>query len=557
MHPVVRRINSTSVYLGWRFVPEKNDESLFGKKTKIGFNVHRTDGEKTVQVNDTPITTSTNFIDNSAPETGPFSYFVSQVENGQVTRRSETVRLPHGPDASKPYLSFDLKGNGSVKRAGFADLNGDGQHEFVLKRPGSSIDPAPHLWKPSEGTYRLEAYRLNGQRLWQYDLGWAIERGTWYAPYVVYDFDGDGRGEVVTKTGEGDPRGPDGRVESGPEYLSVIDGRTGKEVARTDWIPREPFYRRHNDRRAYNYASRNQIGVAYLDGKHPFIIMMRGTYDAIFIEAYYFDGSTLNPVWKWDNVNAQGKYRGGSHWIQSGDVDQDEREEIVIGSMVVDHNGEALWEARLGGPDHQFLGEILPLNEGLEIYFGIEDRTGENGMCLVDANTGKVLWGSDERTGHVHGQGMCSDISSRHPGRECYSRDIGRDDSKKKSRLWNAAGKVLSSENKWGTGTWTVWWEADAQREIIGEKIHEFQGSTYDVRPEGDLLGVADIFGDWREEIITDPGGEIRIYTTTIPSRNRLMSPMVDSLYRTDVAHQTMGYHQPPMTSRLLKDFTK
>ncbi len=97
-------------------------------------------------------------------------------------------------------------GDHTFQKAGIADMDGDGKLDFVLKQPHANVDPHEKYWKPSPGSYKLEAYRHDGKFLWRYDLGWAIEQGIWYSPSVVYDLDGDGRAEVAVKTGAGDKK---------------------------------------------------------------------------------------------------------------------------------------------------------------------------------------------------------------------------------------------------------------------------------------------------------------------------------------------------------------
>jgi len=180
----------------------------------------------------------------------------------------------------KPYITIPLKGNYDFQKVGIGDLDGDGKYEFIIKQPNFNTDPyqKPGYWKRSPTTYKLEAYRLDGTMMWRYDMGWAIEAGIWYSPWIVYDIDGDGKAEVYCKAGEGDPREEAGHVESGPEYLVKIDGETGKIVAKTDWLSREGFS-------SYNYYCRNFLTVAYLDGKKPSMVMQRGTYNLIKISA--------------------------------------------------------------------------------------------------------------------------------------------------------------------------------------------------------------------------------------------------------------------------------
>ena len=117
-----------------------------------------------------------------------------------------------------------------------------------------------------------------------------------------------GEAEVAAKTGEGDPRGSDGRVETGPEYVSILDGMTGRQRARDDWpsrqIPGEPY--------RYNYSSRNQICVAYLDGKTPCLVVGRGTYTTIRLVAYQFHDDKLHRLWSWDSREETGRGRYNS-----------------------------------------------------------------------------------------------------------------------------------------------------------------------------------------------------------------------------------------------------
>ena len=267
----------------------------------------------------------------------------------------------------------------------------------------------------------------------------------------------------AVKTGEGDPRDQDGRVQTGSEWLTLLDGMTGKPITKLAWPERELFA---DSSRPYNYASRNQLCVAYLDGKTPSLIVVRGTYNVIIAVAYRLNNGSLEETWRWDNHKEPRSYWGqGAHWTQAADVDGDGRQEIILGSAVIDDNGKSLWTTGLGHPDHCYVGDIDPHAPGLEIYYGMETRQKEqNGMCLVDAATGEILWGHKGPTRHVHSYGMCSDIDARFEGAECYSADT---DSEKKfawGRLRNAQGKVISQEELYGFGPRCVYWDADPQR---------------------------------------------------------------------------------------------
>ena len=539
---VARPVDGGNVYVGWRMLNTDGDGA------DVAFNVYRRTGDgEPVRLNKEPIVGTTDFVDAAATAARQHAWFVRPVVAGKEGPSSREARATPGGKVL-PYVAIKLRGDYTFQKAGIADLDGDGQLDFVLKQPGGNIDPWHKFWKPSPDTYKLEAYRGDGRFLWRHDLGWSIERGIWYSPYVVYDLDGDGKAEVAAKTGEGDPREPDGHVRSGPEHLAIIDGLTGKVVTQVAWPSRDGF----DGERGYNYASRNQLGVAYLDGRRPFLIVERGTYNLIKVVAYRLENGRLYEHWRWDNTDEPKTYWGqGAHWMHAADVDGDGRDEVVLGSAVLDDDGTALWTTGLGHPDHCYVGDIDPARPGLEMYYGMETRQKDrNGMCLVDAATGKILWGHEGATRHVHSSGMCSDIDARYPGAECYSADT---DSQKKyawSRLRTARGEVISEENLDGFGPRCVYWDADPQRELLRRgRISDYGGHEMPPRVEGSLIAVADILGDWREEIITCVKGELRIYTTTIPAADRRTCLIEDRLYRMDVVAAAMGYFQVPMTS--------
>jgi hypothetical protein len=216
-------------------------------------------------------------------------------------------------------------------------------------------------------------------------------------------------------------------------------------VTRVDWPSREIFGRTSSP---YNYACRNQLGVAYLDGRSPSLIVERGTYNVIQVAAYQLRGGRLAEQWGWDNSGAPKTYSGqGAHWLHAADVDDDRREEVVLGSAVLDDDGRPLWSTGLGHPDHCYVGKIDPDRLGLQIYYGIETRQQANGMCLVEAATGALLWGLDRPTRHVHGYGLCSDIDPSDPGSECYSADTDPRKDFAFAVMHNSRGPIISQES--------------------------------------------------------------------------------------------------------------
>jgi rhamnogalacturonan endolyase len=291
----------------------------------------------------------------------------------------------------------------------------------------------------------------------------------------------------------------------------------------------------------YNYYCRNLLGIAYLDGGHPHLIVERGTYKIIKLQAY---DPSLALKWSWEASGEYAKHRGqGMHGMHAADVDEDGRDEVIIGSSVIDDDGKPLWTTGKGHPDVCYVADIDPSRPGLEIFYGLETRQRSNAVCLVEGKTGKVIWGNPEPTIHVHSQGMLADIISEHPGMECYAGE-----AKGGSNYWlyTASGKLLNHENLGSLSPHAAFWTAEPTKVFeIGGKLFKYPREEV-ARIEGRVVAIADCLGDWREEIITALEGEIRIYTTTIPAKTRRICLMQDRLYRTDVAMQTMGYFFPP-----------
>lgn len=522
-------ISENEIYVGWRF--------LLTDSSDAAFNIYRSDVGFTgfEKINDAPVTKTTDFQDKTVKPGRGYRYRIKKIVNGKEENCPGEAYV-FTLTGNIPYLSVKLNDNIKAKRIGIGDLDGDGACDFVIQHPDFNVDPyhQPGYWRRSPETYKLDAYSSTGKFLWRYDMGWSIETGTWYSPYMIYDIDRDGKAEIYAKGGEGDPREMDGHVLDGKEYLLKINGQTGKILTKTSWLSKDGFD-------SYNYWSRNFLSVAYLDGKNPSLIQQRGTYTIIKTMAL---DKNLQKIWYWESTGKYSNFKGqGQHGIMSADVDGDGRDELIIGTAALDENGIPLWRTGLGHNDAGYIADIDPSRPGLEIFYGIESRSAKNGVCLVDARTGEIIWGFNGKTTHVHSQGMIGDIDPDHPGMESYAGEAKGGDQ---YFLYSAKGERLSDKDMGSLTPRPVWWDADELKEVnIDDKLFKYKGDTL-LKIEGKVMMVADILGDWREEIVTSLPGELRIYSTNIPAKDRKLCLMQNRQYRLGVAGSTMGYFYPP-----------
>ena len=503
-------MDGKGIYLSWRLL-EQDDAD-------VSFHLYRTVNGKTERLTKSPVKSTCDFIDQS-PANGKASYWICALDKKKKVIDTSTkieVELP----SLKNYQSIKLNRNIKAGKIAVADLNGDGIYDYIIRTPDKNVDPGMPGTLGGE-TYQIEAYLNDGTFLWSKDLGQGIEPGVWYSPFIAYDFNGDGKAEIALKTApENSTRNEKGRVDSGEEYLSVLNGMTGEEIARVDWPER-------NDRYGNLVRqNRNQIGMAYLDGKTPYILACRGTYKLMVVDAWQLNSNKLERAWRWDSDEENPVVRSmGSHNMICGDVDQDGKDEILLGSCMLDNNGTLLWSTGLG-----------------------------------------PVWNIGHKTFHV-GDGMVADFDPTHKGLECFASEDRKGGSTDKYLL-SADGQYLGkNEDVPSCRNW-AWWDGDLLRETFkGDdnrwgansssngkslSIIKWKGESLTEGIGGDILMIADLYGDWREEIITALPGEIRIYTTNIPAKDRRVTLMQDAIYRNYVAHRSMGYPQAPVPSYYL-----
>lgn len=566
---VAVRVNTSSVFISWRLFGTENNATAF--------NIYRDD----VKLNATPITGATNYTDNT---TANGIYRVKAVVNGVEESNTVTATVwakqfiqiplqqPAGgttPDAvAYTYTAND---------ASVGDVDGDGEYEIILKwDPTNSKDNSQSGYT---GNVYLDAYKLNGTRLWRIDLGINIRAGAHYTQFLVYDFDSDGKAEVACKTADGtkdgvgniigsstaDYRNSSGYVLSGPEYLTVFNGLTGAAMDTKAYTPARGTVSSWGDSYG-NRVDRFIATVAYLDGINPSMVFGRGYYTRLVRSAWDFKNGQLTQRWIFDsNTSGNGSYAGmGNHQLMTADANGDGKDEVYNGSSAINFDGTGFFTNGLGHGDALHITDLDPDRQGMEIWQCYEEpsKYAGKGLRLFDAATGVPIWGVNA-TGDI-GRALAADIDPRYKGYECWGST---------GYLYNVKGDSIGPSRP--SINHAVWWDGDLLREILdGDVLDKW---NYNTNSSNRLLTLyqagmgyggsnnstkknpcltADILGDWREEIILRSTDQqfLNIYTTVNETTHRIYTLMHDPQYRTAIAWQNGAYNQPPHPGFYLGD---
>ena len=409
------------------------------------------------------------------------------------------------------------------------DVDGDGEYELIVKwDPSNSHDNSHDGYT---GDVILDCYKFDGTQLWRINLGKNIRAGAHYTQFLVFDFDGDGKSEMICKTSAGsidgqgrfvsesatdteirsldnaaDYRNRRGRIKNGPELLTVFNGETGKAMHTIWYSPNRAFgvgrqvaegERLEADGfPAYssvwgdkdNYGNRGErylAGVAYLDGAahRPSAVMCRGYYTRSYLWAVDFDGKQLTTKWlhasltphDWVVMDGEGKVIKEAHGLSATAFAQGAHS-LAVGDVDGDGCDEITYGSAAINHDGNLLYSTgLGHGDALHLSDLDPDRPGLEVFMVHEERP----YGSDyrdARTGEIlyrtldrddTGRGVAADIDGRHRGFEMWSLDS--------KEVRDCHGKVIADDpSQMPAMNFRIYWDGDLQDELLanGRRPH-------------------------------------------------------------------------------------
>ena len=561
------RVNRGMVALSWRYLSSDSIDTKF----------HIYQGEKMVAAT---YKTSVRLTDYYYSKESTYR-LVPVVGGVEQTDKAQEYTIPANSPSGYIEIPLTEVADTTIKSstvtysptdASVGDVDGDGQFEIIFKwDPSNSKDNSQD---GHTGDVLLDCYKLDGTHMWRINLGRNIRAGAHYTQFMVYDLDVDGKAEVVCKTADGtvdgignvigdatkDYRNSSGYILSGPEYLTVFSGETGAALQTIDYNPQRGNLNDWGDTYG-NRVDRFLACTAYLDGKRPSVVMCRGYYSGkssggrTVIDAYDWDGKELTSKWVFDTKAMKlGAYVGqGNHNLRVGDIDGDGCDEIVYGSMTVDHDGKAKYNTRLGHGDAIHMTVFNPASGAMAVWACHEDKV--NGSTFRDAATGKII--KQVKSSDDVGRCMAADIDPNYPGVEMWSGRSGG--------ILATDGRIASTSTSGVSMNMACWWDGTLLRNLQdGITITRYDysaknrattlltasGCASNNGTKSNPCLVADMFGDWREELLvrTSDNKQLRLYISTDSTVYRFHSFLEDPVYRSSVAYQNVAYNQPTHT---------
>ncbi|MFV0364997.1 MAG: leucine-rich repeat protein [Mangrovibacterium sp.] len=587
--------SASGIFLSWRI--------LGTDPNNIAFNIYK-NGEL---LNAEPHDGNSNFIDPSGTVddvykvealSGDDKGFSKEIKPWKYTDQKDSesrpdisvlrIKMPEAPvdplGGTRSYTPGDMS---------VGDLDGDGEYELVFIWEAAEAIEVSGV-KNDRRCPVVDAVKLDGTHMWRINGG--INTDANGLALMVYDLDGDGKAEVALKTGPGTMdgtgehlskgpaatdnndvvlnRGGRGHLIKDPSYVTVFEGATGKEKATVNYWPSigptEDINATWGDDDGYRAAS-IKSAVLVDQERGPQLVFSRGIYTRIAMQALTFDGDTLVQAWTFDQLDhadekpdtgeGQAYFGEGNHSLSIGDVDFDGSDELMYGACAFDNDGKGLYSTGRKHGDADHLGDLMPDRPGLEFFQPHENAT--YGVSMRDAATGEIIW-EYLSSGDI-GRAWAANVTDRTRGFECTSVLTGSP--------FAGIGNLDCNGDITGFGynpyNQPVYFDGDLFSDVRhnGNAVNStsgggriftgwYYGASTIHSTKDDVNLQADLFGDWREELVfkSSDNSEFIVFSTWIPTTHKMYTLMHDPLYRMNILRQNIGYNQPAHLGFYLED---
>ena len=389
-----------------------------------------------------------------------------------------------------------------------ADLDSDGRMDFVVTAPG-----------------HIGGYQANGRCLWHLREDLRVSAGSsesvglpgHHAPGIqVADVDSDGQAELL--------------YLDQSSTVHVRDAKTGRE----EWAQHMP----HPE----GSERWEHLVVVNLRGEGDVDLLLQTTNASGYRVGHYVSAFAIEkldgpPLWQ---MSGFGALAHGP--LRAADLNGDGRDEICGYSILGPDGSSTSWryppisKEFAGGASFHIdcleIAEVRPDVPGLEVVLLEEGR---NYVGLVNFDRGIVWWETNQRDEPQNG--AVGEFDLNRPGLEIWCRS--RYNTHQKPWVFDARGKIISRYRMDDVAPkgWTdsgvevivpIHWTGE-KTQLAAAKERHVSGDVCLFEPIGgrfvlhlpekaDRLYVADVSGDWREEIVVVSGDELHVYENPAPN---------------------------------------
>lgn len=384
-----------------------------------------------------------------------------------------------------------------------ADVNQDNQRDFIVTKPGI-----------------IAVYDNTGQQLWVKSINLQLTPKAeaeglpgLHAPGVqAGDINGDGKTELLFLTTD--------------NQLQIFEGASGKTLKKIQL------------KSPQGTAQWEHLVIANFEGTGDRDLLLQATNAKDYRMGRYLAAYSINallnsnnpqPLWTRDDFVAN-----AHNGVRVADIDGDSLDE-VLGGTIISAQGEILFKIPLKGHiDSLFVADVRPDLPGLEVL-ALEEG-GENRVFLYNSN--QLIWETHYQNQEPQNAAI-GDFDLNRPGLEIWCRS--RYNTNQKPFIFDAQGQLISNYemSEVAPRGWTnkgvevivpLHWTGEPQQVAVAKERHKsgdvgifnpITGEFIERFPQKtDRLYVADVSGDWREELIILNGNQLYIYQNPEPNPN-------------------------------------